>query len=315
MKLYAACLGALCLAGSVVISAQQQDVTTPGIPGVVANGTKVQTLATWERTAGGGGPAAMPDGSVVFVQQNIYKIMKIDANGTLSTFLETMPNRILALAYDRQGRLIGTQQGQPRGLAVFTPKRAMLVEMFNGQWFGTPNDLVVDRKGGVYFTDNMNRLARPGQTPPPADGKAAIYYYTPSGQLLQITDIPPEPNGIQISLDGKVVYLGSRNGDSIMALDVQPDGRVANARKFAQIAETGKSGGADGMTVDAGGRLYVAANDGVMVFSPQGQHLGTIPVPIKAAHVAFAGKDRKTLFIISAGGAYKVEMLAEGIKR
>src|SRR5262249_39057816 len=133
-------------------------------------------------------------------------------------------------------------------------------------------------------------------------------------KLLQITEIPPEPNGIQLSLDGKMLYLGSRNGDRIMALDVQPDGHLRNARSFAQIAETGKSGGADGMTVDAGGRLYVAANDGVMVFSPKGQHLGTIPVPIKAAHVAFAGKDRKTLFIISAGAAYKVAMLAEGRK-
>ena len=72
--------------------------------------------------------------------------------------------------------------------------------------------------------------------------------------------------------------------------------------------------GADGLTIDGQGRVYVAASNGVQVFTPQGQHLGTIPTPRPPQNVAFAGADKKTLYIVGRGAVSKVQMLAEGFK-
>ena len=290
------------------------EATAPEIPGVVAEGTKVQLIQTWDPSLGGEGPVAMPDGSVLFSQQNARKIIRVDKTGMVSTYLDTAPNQVLALAYDLKGRLIGTHRGQPTGVVVLTPMRSTLADTFEGQPFGRPNDLVVDRKGGVYFTDNSG--PRPGQPPPPAGSKPGIYYIKPDGQVLRVSDALPQPNGIQLSPDEKVMYVGAGAASFVTALDVQADARVINPRDFAQVSEPGVPGGADGMAMDTAGRLYVAANGGIKVFSPRGgQPLGTIPMSVKPSNLAFAGPDRKTLFVVSARGAlYKIVTQAEGVK-
>jgi gluconolactonase len=114
-------------------------------------------------------------------------------------------------------------------------------------------------------------------------------------------------------------------------LDVQADGSVTNRRDFAKL-EAGGNG--DGMAIDAAGRLYVTSQPGVQVFDRDGKYLGLIPTPRNAISVAFAGRDKKTLYIVGSGalGAdgkefttpegvrnnaktiYKLPMLAEGFK-
>ena len=106
-----------------------------------------------------------------------------------------------------------------------------------------------------------------------------------------------------------------------MAFDVQPDGTVQNRREFGKL----EGAGADGLAIDSAGRLYSASPLGVQVFSPQGQRLGVIPTPRPATSVAFAGPDKKTLYITGRGAEgpgnqqnarsiYKVAMLAQGFK-
>jgi gluconolactonase len=70
--------------------------------------------------------------------------------------------------------------------------------------------------------------------------------------------------------------------------------------------------GADGITIDSEGRLYVATTIGVQVFSPQGQHLGTIELSRAPQNLAFAGKDKKTLYVVGRGVAFQIQMLAQG---
>ena len=113
----------------------------------------------------------------------------------------------------------------------------------------------------------------------------------------------------------------------------QPDGTLKNRRNFAKYesvripghkdSRIAEGNGADGLAIDGAGRVYAATNKGIEVFSPQGQHLGTIPVIWgveqfalrKPANLAFAGTGKKTLYIFGAGGtAFKVEMVAEGFK-
>ena len=90
---------------------------------------------------------------------------------------------------------------------------------------------------------------------------------------------------------------------------MQPDGSLRNFRTFATLM----GGNADSMCIDADGRLYVAAG-GVQVFSPKGEYLGTIKTPLNPQAPAFAGPDKKTLYVVGGGAVYKIAMLAQGIK-
>ena len=276
-----------------------KELTAPDIPGVVKGGTKVQFIRA--EFNGTEGVIAMPDGSVLFTEQDADKVLKIDPAGTLSTYLENT-NRTVGLAYDPNGRLIGTQSRDPR-VGVLHPTRTVLADSFEGQPLVRPNDFVIDKKGGIYFTDPIpgaNRFREP-----PAGRKPLLFYIRPDGQLTKLTEFVTSPNGVQLSLDEKILY--ATNGDHIVAFDIEPDGSVKNPRKFADSR-------GDGLAVDNAGRLYAAVAAGINVMSPQGQILGTIPTPVGMQSVGFAGKDRKTMFAVGRGAAYKIAMLAEGIK-
>ena len=98
-----------------------------------------------------------------------------------------------------------------------------------------------------------------------------------------------QPNGIQLSRDEKTLFVNNTRGEYLIAFDIQADGTLTNKRNFAKYEGTTKgdngfASGADGLAVDSEGRVYVAINTtgGVQVFSPQGQHLGTIPTSSRA---------------------------------
>jgi gluconolactonase len=102
-------------------------------------------------------------------------------------------------------------------------------------------------------------------------------------------------------------------------LDVQPNGTLGPKRNFAkyegvQRDAQGIASGADGLAVDTEGRVYAATTIGVQVFSPRGQHLGTIPQSRAPQNLAFAGPDKKTLYIVGRNAAWKVQMLSTGYK-
>ena len=314
MKRTVGCAIVSCVIASALILGQRQEqpdperiglptitgeTTAPDIPGVVKGGTKVQLLKIWDRKHGGEGPVAMPDSDdVLFTLDDPFRIGRINLNtGEMSTYIENGASRVLAVVYDLKGRLIGTQQ-RPAGIAILSPtSRSMLADTFEGKPISGANDLVVDAKGGIYFSGG---------------GPESILYVTPQGGVIKASSAAARPNGIQLSADGKVVYTGTLPSDVITAHDVQPDGRLGPPRVFAQIADKGQPSGVDGMATDGAGRLYTSATAGVQVISPQGKILGTIPMPLKPRNLAFAGKDRKTLVVIARGGAFKISMLAEG---
>ncbi|HTI43454.1 MAG TPA: SMP-30/gluconolactonase/LRE family protein [Vicinamibacterales bacterium] len=280
------------------------DTTAPDIPGVVRGGTKVHLIRDLFHSTEG--PIAMPDGSLLFTEQDAGdgQLVKIDKDDNVSVFL-TNTNRTIGLAYDTKGRLLGVQSNIAR-VAVLAPTRSTLVEQVNGLPLVAPNDLVADRKGGVYFSDPLNSRFRPT---PPSRTKQWIVYVRPDGKAMPVSEEVERPNGVTLSPDGNVLYAS--DGPAIDALDVQPDGTLRNFRKFAML----KGGNADSICVDNAGRLYVGSGmAGVQVFSPTGEHLGTIPTPLGAQAVAFAGPDKKTLYIVGGGAVWKVPMIAEGIK-
>ena len=289
------------------------ETTTPDIPGVVAAGTKVQLVAQGLR--GTEGPIAMSDGSLLFTEQTANVITKVDAQGKRSTFLEKT-NGANGLTFDQKGRLIGTQPAT-KEIAVLSPARTVLASTFEGQPILGPNDVVADRKGGVYFSD-------PGPNPVPGvklPRAPAVFYIRPDGKVIKIADGIARPNGVILSPDEKTLYVADTLGEAVIALDVQPDGGARNKRAFVKLAgvtktDTGVRSGADGLAVDEAGRLFVATQVGVQVFSPEGRALGTIPIGVTGGpqNLAFAGADKKTLYVVGRGAMWKIATQTQGPK-
>jgi gluconolactonase len=287
--------------------------TAEAIPGVVAAGTKIELVkAGFPRTEGSVG---MPDGSLLFC--NTDSIVKIDVAGNVSTFVEKS-NQSNAMGYDPKGRIVSVQRapGNEKVGVLYPPGGETLVDSFEGKPFSRLNDLVVGKTGGVYFTDENG-----------------VYYLPPGGRVATrvISEIA-NPNGVILSPDEKTLYANDKDGPYLLAFDVAAAGTLSNRRNFAKYKSVRIPGsqdplldednGADGLTVDNDGRLYVTTNAGVEVFSPNGELLGVIASVWggesfnlrKPQNVAFGGPDRKTLYIVGAGAVFKVQLLAQGIQ-
>jgi gluconolactonase len=245
--------------------------------------------------------------------------MRIDKDNNVSVFLDN-PNLANGLAFDPKGRLVAVMTAPRKtGIAVIYPKgsEAVLTDNVDGKPFGRPNDLVADRKGGIYFTDpgpNAQQIAAGLVAVSPS-----VYYLPPGGKPVKIAEGIERPNGIQLSPDERTLYVNNTQGEYLLAFDIQPDGSVRNRRNFGKYNgvtknEAGVASGADGLAVDSAGRVYTATTIGVQVFDPKGQHLGTIPLSRAPQNLAFAGPDRKTLYVVGRGVAFKVQTQAQGIK-
>jgi len=284
---------------------------TPAIAGVVAANTSIELLK--EGFTGTEGPIALSDGSLIFTETQANRITRIAADGSTSTFLEDS-NGANGLAFTHSGDLYAVQVLKPRVGIVFPPaRRRVLADQFEGAPFGRPNDIVVDRQGHVYFTDS-GAAAKPDQ---PAMAKPAVYRITAQGALQRIASGIERPNGIQLSPNERVLYVANTAGEHVLAFDIAADGTVGSSRNFARLegwrkTETGTSSGADGLAVDADGRLYVASTAGIQVFSSSGQALGIIALPKPPQNLAFAGPDKKTLYAVGRGAAYRIAVLTPG---
>ena len=294
------------------------DTVAPDIPGVVAGGTRVHVIK--DGFNGTEGTITLPDGGVIFSETAANRTIKIDKDDRVSTFLEDTHGSN-GMFFDKAGRLFVTQVPfGTGGIAIIYPPEAkkMLVDTYEGKPFGRANDLTVTTNGGVYFTDSANAQPMPptGVPLPPA-----LYYLAPgASRATQLFTDVPFPNGVVLSRDEKVLYLNNTNGEYLLAFDVQPDGSLKNRRNFAKYEGVTPNAagvpvsGADGLTLDSQGRLYAACANGVQVFSPQGRHLGTIPMPRAPQNLSFAGADKKTLYVVGRGVASKVQMIARGLE-
>lgn len=297
------------------------ETAAPAIAGVVAAGTPIKLIK--EGFNGTEGPIALPDGSLIFTETTASRITKISADGSISTFLENT-NGSNGLAFNAKGDLISVQVQNTRVGIIYPENHAkVLAENYEGTPFVRPNDLVVDKKGGVYFTDSgtaprpdaaAGTSAAPAPTPRPA-----VYHITPEGKLERIAIDIERPNGIQLSRDEKVLYVANTGGEYVLAYDINADGSIGKRRNFAKLegfrtTETGPTSGADGLAVDAEGRVYVASLLGLQIFDSAGKALGIIPLPKQPQNLAFAGADKKTLYIVGRGSAYKIATLTAGFK-
>jgi gluconolactonase len=274
------------------------ETVATAIPGVVAAGTKVKIVKDGFQSSEG--PIAMPDGTTLFTEPGASKIHKIDKSGTITTFLENT-DRANGLALDSKGRLIAVTA---LTVEVMYPEasKAVLAKMPT-----RPNDLVVDKKDGIFFTLPSN--------------KPSVVYYIPAGGQPTIVGEVRSPHGIQLSPDEKTLYVGDSAGAYLVAFDVQTDGKLTNKRNFGKYegvkkteGEDGAESHADGIAVDGEGRIYVGTEPGVQVFSKSGQYLGLIPTSQRPQNLAFGGPDKKTLYLTGRSALFSVQMLSQGYK-
>jgi gluconolactonase len=269
------------------------ETVAPGIPGVVAAGTKVVVVKDGFRSTEGA--ITMPDGSLLFTEPGASLVHKIDKDGKITVFVEGT-KRANGLAFDSKGRLIATGTTT---VDVIYPKGS---ETTLATMPTRPNDLVVDKKDGVYFT-------LPSNKPP-------VVYYIPAGGQPMIAGEVEGPHGLTLSPDEKTLYVGNSGGPYLIAFDVQADGKLTNRRNFGSKYQgiTGDESHADGVAIDGEGRVYVGIGPGVQVFDKTGKALGLIPTSQRPQNLAFGGPDKKTLYLNGGTALFKVQMLAQGYK-
>ena len=175
----------------------------------------------------------------------------------------------------------------------------------------SPNDLIVDARGGIYITDPGPRPVVPGRP------TYVSYLRAGAKEPIVIDDKIPRPNGLTLTNDGRTLIVDDTLNPTVYAYDVQADGTVRNKRTFAQLRDipSGAESGADGMAIDRDDRVYITTVAGVQVFDATGRYLGTIKSARQGANVAFAGPDKRTLYITAREGLYRIKTLAQGTDR
>ena len=271
-------------------SAQESPLVAPG--------------ATIERVATGfsflEGPAADADGALYFTDIPNNRIHRRSPADGVRTIVESSGGAN-GLRFDADGNLIVCEMGARQVTAV-SPRgeRLVLADRFEGSQFNSPNDLWIDPKGGIYFTD-----PRYGATDDQEIDGYHVYYIAPDrSEVRRVADDLVRPNGIVGTPDGARIYVADHGAGRTYVYTRADDGSLADRRLF--VAQ-----GADGMTMDDQGNLYLTGPD-ITVYNPAGDAISSIAVPEPPADLTFGGPDGTTLFITARTSLYALELLVSG---
>ncbi len=280
------------------------------------------------------GPAVGPDGSVYFSDITITSttgmqaghIWRFDPATGLTTIFRSPSGMANGIIFDLENRMIVAEGADFGGRRVTrtdlkTGRSEILAGLFNGKHFNAPNDLAIDEKGNIYFTDP--RYLGHESIEQPVQG---VYRIDPQGKIKLIISDAGKPNGVVVSPDQKTLYVASLDtgsfGDlpegmnaykgrhALLAYNILDDGTVSFREEVIDFS-TGR--GPDGMTIDVDGNLYLTQPNGIGVFSPEGTQLAEIPVPEVARNVTFGRGDTKTTLYITAGGSlFRIQVKKDG---
>lgn len=328
---YRPCVHYASLAGLIV------GISSAAAQQIVASGQRVEELG---RVAFTEGPVWHPSGDVYFSDIENNRIMRLDTQGKLHVFRQPS-GRANGLTFDLQGRLIACEGSREGGNRRVTRTEldgsiTVLADRYQGKRFNSPNDVVVDAEGYLYFTDprygDRSDLEMFDESGRAIEG---VYRIDPDGTVVRILGNEIErPNGIAISPDGKRLFVAVNTNDdqgdsrTLWRFDLS-DAREVVAGSGKVLFDWGRDRGPDGMAIDRQGRLYVAAGfnhpapplqlaekyrAGIYVISADdGRLLETIPVPIDmVTNCGFGGDDRKTLYITAGHKLWGIQVSTPG---
>jgi gluconolactonase len=210
--------------------------------------------------------------------------------------------------YDKKHRLI-TTASVLRAIIAVAPdgKYEVLADKYDGKKFNSPNDVVTGPDGALYFTDPTLDLVKGEKQEIPFQG---VYRLGTDGSVRLLIKDLEQPNGLAFSPDGKRLYVDDTQRRDIHVYDFEANGEVSNARLFGK--EEGSGGVPDGMKVDVKGNLFVTGPQGIWVWDPDGNRLGTVVVPETPANLAWGDNDYQTLYITAATSVYKLRTKTRG---
>ena len=313
------------------------DRLDPSIDQIIPAGVKLERIATgftWVE-----GPVWVND-SLFFAEIPSNTIRRWTPVTGVSTFLqpsgykghdpyggpEPGSNGMTLDVHDRL-TVAGHAQRDVYRLESLDPKGqiTILADNYQGKLLNSPNDLVYKSDGSLYFTDPPYGLRTQKDTDPEKQLKVNGVYRIPHAlqqktgaaparaelQLL-VTDLT-RPNGIAFSPDEKYLYVNNSEPKKIwMRYRVQPDGMLTDAKLLYDATADKRPGSPDGMKVDEEGNIYSAGPGGVWIFSPEGKPLATILIAEKVSNVAWAGTDRKMLYMTASSSIYRVHLKIAG---
>jgi gluconolactonase len=250
------------------------------------------------------GPAWSPMGFLIFGDIPNNKLLQFMA-GEPASVLRENSNGATGNRFDAQGRLYSCESHTRR--VTRTDKKGkveILAERWQGKRLNAPNDLAVRKEGDVYFTD-------------PAFGNQqesreldffGVFHISRKGDLEVIAKPKGRPNGIALAPDGHTLYVSNSDERNVRAYDLDKAGGASNERTLI----SGIEGVPDGICVDEKGNLYVAAHQ-VMVYSPEGKTLGSVPTEETPSNCAFGDPDMASLYITARTSVYRARLDVKGI--
>ena len=253
------------------------------------------------------GASVDKQGNVFFTDQPNDKIWKYGIDGKLSLYMDKS-GRANGTYFDKKGNLIVCADENNQIWSIDKNKKiTVLFSDFEGKKVNGPNDIWLDAKGGIYFTDPYYQRDYWTRKSPEIDAQRV--YYLPKGEktAIVVANDVLKPNGIVGTPDGKFLYVADMKANKTYRYTIQPDASLINQTLILNQ-------NSDGMTLDSNGNIYVTGK-GVNIYKPTGEQIGHIDVPEEwCGNICFGGKGRNTLFITASKSLYSIPTTAKGVE-
>jgi gluconolactonase len=215
--------------------------------------------------------------------------------------------------FDREGRLINAEHGSGE-ITRWTPEsgRQTIVARYEGKRLNSPNDVVVRQADGlILFTDPPYGL---GQRTAELAFSGVFALDEASGRMVLIDDTLARPNGLALSPDESVLYVGDTANQTVWAYSIAADGTASGKRLLADVTDPSKEGRVDGVRVDSEGRVWFTCPGGLCVVDPDsGTVIARLAIPKRATNLAWGGADLSELYITALTDVYRVNTRARGV--
>jgi gluconolactonase len=301
----------------------------PAFDKLIAKGAVLEKLATGFQWAEG--PVWVPKegGYLLFSDIPVNTVFKWQEDKGITRFLRPSGYTGTAtnlkepgsngLLLDPDGRLVLMEHGDRRVARLEADgKKTTLADRYMGKRLNSPNDGAFKSNGDLYFTDPPYGLAVKGSEDFPGRELdfCGVYRLSRDGKLTLLTREMSRPNGIAFSPDEKTLYVANSDPKKAvwMAFPVKDDGTLGDGRVFFDATKwvgPEKKGLPDGMKVDAKGDLFATGPGGVLVFTPEGKHLGTIATGVPTANCGWGG-DGSVLYVTADKSLCRIQTKTKG---